>query len=63
MTPEELADRFDLSLSAARIRLQEIERMQRRRAGTKRPLPRGVLEYLKEAQKKGLRVSSIDKDA
>jgi hypothetical protein len=51
MTHEELAERFDISVTAAQIRLQEIERMQRQKTGTKRPLPRGVVEYLRNAQR------------
>jgi hypothetical protein len=58
MTPEQLSERFDISISAARIRLQEIERMKRRKHGAKRPLPASVLEYLREAKRKGHRVIS-----
>lgn len=62
MTHEELAERFDISVTAAQIRLQEIERMQRQKTGTKRPLPRGVVEYLRNAQRKGLRITSLSKE-
>ena len=60
MTPEELAERFDIGLSAAKIRVEEIERMRRRKSGTKRPLPPGVLEFLRDARKRGMKVTSID---
>jgi hypothetical protein len=60
MSPEELAERFDISVSAARIRLEEIQRMRRRKNGTKRPLPAGVLAFLKAAKRRGLRVTSLD---
>jgi hypothetical protein len=60
MTAEEFADRFDISVRAAKIRLEEIQRMQRRRSGEKRPLPSGVLEFLQNARKKGFKVTSID---
>ena len=60
MTPEELAERFDISISAARIRLDEIERMRRRKDGIKRPLPPGVIEFLRAARKRGQRVTSLD---
>jgi hypothetical protein len=60
MNPEELAERFDIGLGAARIRVEEIERMQRRKSGNKRPLPPGVLAFLRDARKKGLKVTSID---
>lgn len=59
MTAEELAERFDLSISAARIRLKEIERIRRRKTGEKRPLPSGVLKYLEESRKKGFEVTSL----
>jgi Zn-dependent peptidase ImmA (M78 family) len=60
MTAEELAERFDISISAAKIRLQELERLKRRKDGTKKPLPASVEEYLRGAQKKGLRITSLD---
>ncbi|MBX9778687.1 MAG: hypothetical protein K2Y71_30310 [Xanthobacteraceae bacterium] len=62
MSPEELAKRFDISISAARLRFQELERMKRRKDGIKRPLPAGVVEFLKSAQQRGLRVTSLDND-
>lgn len=62
MTPEEIAKRFDISISAATLRCQELERMRRRRDGIKRPLPAGVVEFLKSAQKRGLKVTSLDND-
>jgi hypothetical protein len=48
MTPEEIADRFDISISAAKIRIQEIARIQRKRDGVARLLPPSVVEFLKE---------------
>jgi len=63
MTAEELSERFDISISAARIRLVEIERIKRRGAGTKRELPVGVLNYLRDAQRRGDKVKSVDPDA
>jgi len=54
MTAEELAERFDISISAAKIRLQELERMERRKTGRKRQLPQSVVEFLREAEKKGI---------
>jgi len=55
MTPEQLADRFDISLIAAKIRLEELERMERRRRGIKRPLPASITKYLEDAEKNGYR--------
>jgi hypothetical protein len=60
MTAEELSDRFDISLTAARIRLQELERAKRKRLGIRRPLPSSVVEYLQDAKKKGYRITSLD---
>lgn len=63
VSAEELAERFDISISAARIRLEEIQRMERRKNGTKRPLPAGVLAFLKDAKRRGLRITSPDDGA
>jgi hypothetical protein len=60
MTAEELATRFDISVSAARIRLEEIERIARRKHGAKRPLPPVVLSFLRDAQRRGFSVTSLD---
>jgi hypothetical protein len=54
MTAEELADRFDISLAAARIRVEEINKMRRRRSGGKRQLPPSVIKYLDEAAARGI---------
>jgi hypothetical protein len=53
MTPKQLSERFDISIAAAELRLQEIERMKRRKQGTRRPLPPGVREYLLKAKQSG----------
>ena len=34
--------------------------MRRRRDGTKRPLPAGVLAFLKDAKNRGLAITSLD---
>jgi hypothetical protein len=60
MTAEELAEKFDLSISAARIRLVEIERIQRRRSGLKREIPSKVRDYLEVAKLRGFAVTSLD---
>lgn len=61
-TAEELASRFNVSLTAARIRKDELERLYRREHQIKRPLPQGVLNYLRDAKKKGFDVKSIEND-
>lgn len=55
MTPEQLAERFEISLAAAKIRLEELERMRRRKLGIKRPLPASITAYLENAEKAGYR--------
>jgi hypothetical protein len=59
MTAEELSARFDISISAARHRLPEIERLLRIRDGVKRTLPKGVREFLQEAQLRGFSSNAI----
>ena len=60
LTPEEIAQRFDISLPAARIRANEFARMQRRTTGQLRQLPQSVTDFLLEQQRKGFRVTSVD---
>jgi hypothetical protein len=59
MTAQEIAKRFDISLAAATIRAQEIARLKRLQGGERRPLPRGVIDFLEEQRKKGFVVTSI----
>jgi Zn-dependent peptidase ImmA (M78 family) len=59
MSAEELASRFNLSLTAAKIRKEELERLFRREHNIKRPLPQGVFHFLKDAKSKGFDVKSI----
>jgi hypothetical protein len=60
MTPEEIAERFDISISAAKIRAPELEKIRRIAQGIKRPLPPSIIEFLLEAKRKGHRVTSLD---
>jgi hypothetical protein len=57
MTPEQIAERFDISISAARIRAEEIKRLSRRATGKLRPLPPGVEKYLLAQRAKGFVVT------
>ena len=52
-TVEEIADRFGLSFEAAMIRKGEFDAFQRRASGQRRELPSVVVDYLKDAQKRG----------
>jgi hypothetical protein len=56
MTAEELAERFDISVGAARIRLDELAKIRRRATGEERPLPQSVIQYLEHAEKNGYRL-------
>jgi hypothetical protein len=60
MTAEELADRFDISISSARIRLHELQEIQRRKLGVPRALPASIIAFLLEARDKGHPVKSLD---
>jgi len=60
MTPEQLAERFDISLSAAEIRIAELERMRRRKLGIKRPLPASVTAYLQDPKRSSYRRPSFN---
>lgn len=55
-TAEDIAERFGLSAQAAEIRKSEVEAMRRRAAGHSRDLPSAVLDFLREAQRRGLSV-------
>jgi hypothetical protein len=60
MTPEEIAERFDISISAAKIRAPALERIHRISKGVRRPLPKSIVEFLQAAKKSGHRVTSLD---
>lgn len=60
MTPEALAERFDISLEAAKIRVQELERMRRRKLGISRQLPDSVKAFLGDAKRAGYLITSLD---
>ncbi|MGE7472693.1 ImmA/IrrE family metallo-endopeptidase [Bosea sp. NPDC003192] len=54
----EIALRFGLSLQAAEIRRCEVEEMRNRGARQKRQLPENVINYLKEARRRGLPIKT-----
>ena len=58
-TAEELERRFGLSKSAARLRLEEMARVFRRRHQLLRPLPPGVVDFLVARRAEGHRVTSL----
>ncbi|ANY83402.1 hypothetical protein BB934_34505 (plasmid) [Microvirga ossetica] len=55
-TVEEIADRFGLSVEAAMIRKGEFDAFQRRASGQRRELPSIVVDYLKDAQRRGVKL-------
>ncbi|RWC47514.1 MAG: ImmA/IrrE family metallo-endopeptidase [Mesorhizobium sp.] len=57
-SPEDISDRFQVSLQAAEIAFERIQTARRKATGQKRRLPDSVIDFLKEAQKKGYRVKS-----
>jgi len=60
LTAEKISKRFDISLEAARVRLSELERMNRSKTGKLRLLPPGVAEFLRDQKRKGFEVTSVD---
>jgi hypothetical protein len=55
-TVEDIVDRFGLSFEAAMIRKGEFDAFQRRASGHRRKLPSVVVDYLKEAQRRGAKL-------
>jgi hypothetical protein len=45
--------KFGLSAEAAIYRFEEVNRIRRRRKGEKRPLPSSIVDYLREAKRRG----------
>ena len=55
-TVEDIVDRFGMSFEAAMIRKGEFDAFQRRASGQRRELPSIVVDYLKDAQKRGVKL-------
>jgi hypothetical protein len=53
---DDLVTMFGLSHQAALIRKDEVDAIRRRRRGEPRPLPQSIIDYLKEAKRRGLHV-------
>jgi Zn-dependent peptidase ImmA (M78 family) len=53
---EEISSTFGLSITAAVIRTEEVDRIRRRRRGELRPLPDSVREILLEAKRQGMNI-------
>ena len=52
MTAECISELFDINISAARLRKQTLEKMDRRARGIKRSLPPGIVDFLLQAKEK-----------
>jgi len=57
-TAEEISERFRLSLTAAILRKEEIDRIRRRRRGELRPLPESIKEFLRDARAQGIAIQT-----
>jgi hypothetical protein len=55
---EEISSMFGLSLTAAILRKEEVDRIRRRRRGELRPLPESVAAMLKEAKRQGIPIQT-----
>lgn len=55
---EEISSTFGLSLPAAIIRKEEVDRIRRRRRGQLRPLPTSIVEMLNEAKRQGMNIQT-----
>lgn len=53
---DDLTAMFGLSQQAAAIRRDEVDAIRRRRRGEPRPLPQSIIDYLKEAKRRGVPV-------
>lgn len=56
---QELVDRFQVSISAAEIAFERIQRLNRRDSGEKRKPPAIVIDFLEEYRRRGHKIYSI----
>lgn len=54
--PEEIVKQFGLSRQSSLIRKEEVDRMTRHAEGKERPLPSFVVDFLREAKKRGVKI-------
>jgi hypothetical protein len=59
MSADALGAKFGLSRHAAERRLQEYDRMYRKKHGIKRELPAGIVDFLAAQKRKGHKVTSL----
>jgi hypothetical protein len=59
---EDIADLFDVNISAADIRRKSLQRLDRRSRDATRALPSSIVEFLQASKKKGFKVTSLDEE-
>lgn len=57
-SPEEISDRFQVSMHAAQIAFERVQGAKRKAAGQKREPPAVVIDFLKEAKRLGHKIRS-----
>ncbi len=57
-SPEDISSQFQVSIQVAEIAFERISSIKRRAAGQLRRPPQGVIDFLKEAERKGYKVRS-----
>ncbi|MFZ0456947.1 MAG: hypothetical protein WAM17_00570 [Rhodoplanes sp.] len=58
--PGEIAAQFCLSEQASQVRWEEVQTIKRRELGIQRELPPNVIDFLREKQRQGHRITSLD---
>ena len=58
--PGEIAAQFGLSEQASEIRWEEVQTVKRRELGIRRELPSNVIDFLREKQRQGHRITALD---
>lgn len=61
--PREIATQFCLGDQASQIRWEEVQAAKRREIGIRRELPSNVIDFLREKQRLGFRITALDDEA
>lgn|SRR5665213_50800 len=59
---EDIADLFDVNISAADIRQKALQKLDRYSRGATRALPSSIVDFLQAAKQKGFKVTSLDEE-
>ncbi|MEQ8307449.1 MAG: ImmA/IrrE family metallo-endopeptidase [Hoeflea sp.] len=57
-TADDIQNNFGVSRHSAAIRIEELDREKRKKAGQKRKLPQNAVDFLSEAKKRGIPIKS-----